>query len=158
MRAMAPGLWEQDKRGAWSSVLTSSPDRHYILLRSDLVEEDRDGQNPYVTAYRSYSSLALHRTFGPSLPLWFSNGLSGVLSNSLVRRNKIHFGRPLPDYVRLIQTGVRFRVPEVLAMTVESPAYVNQLSRFRFDANAWGLVQIVQYVLFGHPEGQQRFV
>ena len=46
MKDMAPAYWEKGDINP-GSVLSSLGDRHYILLRTDVEAEDREGVNPY---------------------------------------------------------------------------------------------------------------
>ena len=145
MKQMAPGFWEKGDIHP-ASVLSSAPDRHYVLLRSDVEAEDREGINPHNQAYRSYSSLIIDSSFSRPLPLWFSRGLSAVLSNSIVRDNEIQFGRPIPWFVRTLQQQPRLRLEELLGVDGRSEYYTSAATRGSFDAQCWLLVQ---YMFFG---------
>ena len=149
MKALAPYYWEEHRDIHPSSVLVSASDRHYIGLRADLQAEDRDGINPYASSFWSYSSLTIDTAFGRGLPLWFRVGLAAVLSNSIVRETEIQFGRPIPGFVRQMQTGQRLRLPEFVALDGTSPYYNQQTTRGLFNAQSWGLVQ---YLLFGDAD------
>lgn len=154
MKAIAPRYWEKGSTIHPSSVMVSGPDRHYIALRTDLQAEDRDGVNPYNSAYWSYAALTLESAFNHGLPLWLTIGLSAVLSNTIVRETQIQFGRPLPWHVAEAQrTGAFLRINELLAVTRESPEYTQELRRPGYEAQCWGLMH---YLLFGIEDDQAR--
>jgi len=154
MKALVPRYWEKGSTIRPASVLVSGPDRHYIALRADVQAEDRDGINPYNSAYWSYAALTLDSAFNNGLPVWLTTGLSAVLSNTIVRENQIQFGRPLPWLVAEVQgTGTFLKLTDLLAVTRESPEYTDQFRRTRYDAQCWGLLH---YLLFGNPNEQSR--
>ena len=84
-----------------------APDAYYIALRAD-VQVEAQLQNPHAAAYWSYSALVLQRGLGGRLPLWLTNGLAAVLSNTIVRNNEVDaFGGELADLCRA--TGVQLQ-------------------------------------------------
>ena len=154
MKALAPAYWEKSNGIHPSSVLVSAPDRHYIALRTDVQAEDRDGINPYNSAYWSYSALTLESAFNHGLPLWLTTGLSAVLSNTIVRESQIQFGRPLPWHVQEVQrVGTFLRLAELVAVTRESPEYMQEMRRPRYEAQCWGLMH---FLLFGIEDEHVR--
>jgi TonB family protein len=148
MKDMAPAYWEKGDIHP-GSVLSSLGDRHYILLRTDVEAEDREGVNPYRQAYWSYSALTIDSSFRRPLPLWFSRGLAAVLSNSIVRDSEIQFGRAIPGYVKVLQQQPRLRLEELLAVNPKSEYFTTEPTRTRFDAQCWLLMH---YMLFGDTE------
>jgi TonB family protein len=148
MKELAPSFWEQGEIHP-GSVLRTAPDRHYVLLRSDLEGEDREGVNPHRQSYWSYSALVIESSFSRGLPLWFSRGLSAVLSNSIVRENEIQFGRAIPAYVRAMQQQSRLRLEQLLTVDAKSPYFTSEATRAQFDAQCWALMQ---YLFFGDTE------
>ena len=153
MRAIAPQFWEQ--RGARpGSVFVGGADRHYIMLRTDLEVEDQL-MNPYNNAYRAYTSLVLTQGMGRNLPLWFTNGLTVMLSNTIVRQREIVFGRPMPWVVEVARGGPRLPLAELLAADTSSPGFRGAINRERFDAQSWA---VVEYLLYGHKDNaRERF-
>lgn len=154
MKVLAPDLFRgKNSEVTWTSALITASDRHIVALRADVLGEDLEGRNPYLAAYWSYSELALQATFGRGMPLWLSGGLSGVLSNSIVRKTEIHFGRPLPDYIAEVRHGVRVSLRDLLTATKQSPMYADPPKRPQFDAQSWAFVQ---YLLFADPQANSR--
>jgi hypothetical protein len=88
MKSLAPEYWEGDTVRP-SSIFVTAADRHYIALRSDVRTEDSTNVNPYQASFWSYSTLALDAAFDRPLPLWFTNGLAGVLSNSTSEKPRL---------------------------------------------------------------------
>src|SRR4029077_13640300 len=105
MKALAAQYWEQKGGVRPGSVFVEGPDRYNIVLRSDLKVEDRDGVNPYMTAYWSYVSVILRSSLDRDLPLWFERGMSDVFSNTIVRDNSIQLGRVIPWHLQRLQRG-----------------------------------------------------
>lgn len=156
MKALAPQYWEKSNSIRPSSVFVSGPDRHYIALRADVQAEDKDGINPYNSAYWSYSALTLESSFSHGLPLWLTLGLSAVLSNTIVRETEIQFGRPLPWHLQEVQgVGTFLRLADLVAVTRESPEYTQEFRRSRYEAQCWGLMH---YLLFGMEDERARSV
>lgn len=154
MALLLPGVVDtKDRETVTVSMFVTTPDRYTIALRADVLNEDREGENPYTSAYRAYSSAMLHATFGDLLPYWLTDGLAGVLSNSIVRKSEIHFGRPLPAYQREVQSGVRLRLSELIAVTPDSAVMRDPQMRYRFSAQTWAFAQ---YLLFGEPQAATR--
>jgi hypothetical protein len=148
MKALVPQYWETRGGVRPASVFTSSADRHYIAVRSDVRAEDTPGVNPYISSYWTYSLLTFDAAYERELPLWFRIGLAEILSNSIVRDEEIQFGRQIPWHVASLQGG-RLRLAELIALDSASPYYTNGATRERFDAQAWG---VMHYMLFGRPE------
>jgi tetratricopeptide (TPR) repeat protein len=143
MRALAPQYWE-DKGGIRPvSVWVSAPDQHYFGIRADVQVEDRDTINPHITAYYAYVSLVLQQSSDRPLPLWFSTGFAGVLSNTIVRDTHILFGPPIPWHLQHLREGIRMRLPALMKVARLSPEYTNAELRHRFDAQSWALVHFL---------------
>ena len=149
MRQLLPVVFKQSSRDILTiSIASVLPDRHVIVLQSDHKSEDVAGTiNPYFASYTSYSQLMLNAAFERPLPRWFVRGLSAVLGNSLVKRNEIDFGRPIPWMVQSLNES-RAALPALLEMTADDPYLRSDVNRQRFDAQSWGLVH---YLLFGRP-------
>lgn len=149
MKMLLPQYWEKGDRDSRPvSVFSTSPDRHFITMRSDVQSDDTQGVNPYYASYWSYSALTLNNAFEGQLPLWFRNGLAEVLSNSIVRDTEIQFGRAIPWHLTALQQR-RLRLSELVAVDTRSPYFTDSASRSRFDAQCWG---VMHYMLFGRPD------
>ncbi len=155
MRAIAPQFWEQ--RGPRpGGVFAAGADRHYIMLRTDLEVEDQL-MNPFNNAYRSYTSLVLTQGIGRSLPTWFTNGLTVMLSNTIVRTREIIFGRPMPWVLEVAKEGPRLPLQEFLAVEASSPVMRGSVSRQRFDAQSWAVLHYMMYGNRDRAEARRQF-
>jgi tetratricopeptide (TPR) repeat protein len=148
MRDLLPGVVGGASRDLVTvSITTTLQDRHVIVLQSDYKVEDRAGTlNPYWASYWSYAELMLNAAFERP-PRWFVRGLSAVLSNSLVKRDDIDFGRPIPRMLEMLNQS-RVSLPQLLEMRPDDPYLRDDVNRQRFDAQSWG---VVHYLLFGRP-------
>jgi len=152
MRALAPAYWERKTDVRPASVSVGGADRPYLAIRADLRADDRALLNPYITAYHSYATLVIQSSMAHPFPLWLSRGLSGVISNTIVRENAISIGPAIPWHLQRLRGGSRLPLSEVLAVTYGSPEFSDGERLSRFDAQSWALVH---YLMFGN-EGQRR--
>ncbi len=148
LKLLAPRYWEAGNRVRPGSVSATAPDRHYVAMRTDLEVVGPEGTNPYRSAYWAYTQTVLSDSFSGGLPFWFSRGLSAVLSNTIITDREVQFGRAIRSYVDELQLG-RYSLPELLTMTRDSPAYVREIERHRFDAQCWALVH---HMIFGEAD------
>jgi tetratricopeptide (TPR) repeat protein len=152
MRALAPQFWEQKDSVRPASVFVEAADRYLVALRSDLRAEDREGVNPYITAYWSYVALVLNASLDRDLPLWFQRGLAGVFSNTIVRETSIQLGRVIPWHLRRLQQGSRLSIRDLLAVDRQSPWYTQGDRLDQFDAETWAFMH---FLMFG-DDGAHR--
>jgi tetratricopeptide (TPR) repeat protein len=158
MKALAPRYWEQKGGVRPVSVWVTGADQHYMAIRADSRGEEDALINPYTSAYFAYVNLMLTSSFGRDLPLWFSRGLAGVLSNTIVQGNEILLGPPIPWHLRRLQTDPRLKLKELVTVTRSSKEYTQGDGLLRFDAQAWTLVH---FLMFGQNaarrDGVNRF-
>jgi TPR repeat protein len=158
MRLLAPEYWE--RRGSLHpvSVSVTGPDQHYMLIRTDQRGDDTITLNPYISAYFSYAGLILHSSFERDLPLWFSIGLAGVVSNTIVRDKFILLGPPIPWHLETLRTQSRLSLRQLIGVTRTSPQYRQANGRDQFDPQAWAFVH---FLMFGdkgiHRSAINRF-
>ncbi len=147
MRKLLPHYTEGKERYLPSSFAVTGADRYYVALRADFRADDRQGSiNPYQNAYWSYTAFVLSSGFRRSLPLWFSRGLTNLMSNTLVKESSIQVGRVLPYYLQVMRTGVRPTFSDLLDPDA-SVRYVSDPDRRGgFDAESWAFVH---YLMFG---------
>ena len=158
MKTLAPQYWEVKGGVRPVSVWVSGADQHYIAIRSDVRAEDNVSVNPHTSAYFSYANLALGNSFEPSLPLWLSRGLAGVLSNTLVRQNDVLIGAAIPWHLEQLRAR-RIPLAQMMAVSPNSPELKRSENAQYFDAQCWGFVH---YLMFGqegrHAENLNSFV
>ena len=157
MRALAPRYFQ---RGGIrpDSVWVSGADRYYLAIRADQQAEDNAYTNPHVSAYFSYASLVLDRSVPVELPEWFSRGVAGVLSNTIVRQNQILLGPPIPWHLETLRERTRLSLPALLAVTRKSPAMASGEGLGRFDAQAWAFVHFPDVLEQRRPRGEAESV
>jgi len=145
MRDLTPQYWETKGSVHPASVWVSGADRHYIAIRTDQRGDDTATLNPHMSVYFTYVNLVLAESFPGDLPLWFSRGLSGVLSNTLVRADHIDVGRPVPHHIETLQQGRRLHVQQLLSVTRESADYREGGKLEFFDAESWAFVHFLMF-------------
>lgn len=145
LKLLAPQYWEAGNRVRPGSVSATGPDRHYVVIRTDLESTPTLTTNPYRHAYWTYTQTVLSDSFSGRLPFWFSRGLAAVLSNTIVTDRQVEFGHGIQSFMEELRGG-RFALPDLLSMTRESPAIGREIERQRFDAQSWALVH---YLIFG---------
>lgn len=145
MRLLAPQYWEDRGGIRPASVWVTGADRHYLAIRTDVRVTDTDTTNPHITAYFSYINLIMAQSQDRDLPLWFSNGLAGVLSNTLVREDHVLVGAPIPWELQVLREGPRSALPKFLTITRRSPEFTEAAQRQAFDAQAWAFVHFLMF-------------
>jgi Flp pilus assembly protein TadD len=144
MRTIAPQYWEGRDGVRPVSVWVTAPQQNYIAIRTDIQARD-DGQvNPHTSAYFSYADLAVTTSFARAMPLWVSRGLAGVLSNTLVRKDEVLIGAPIPWHLESLRAR---RVPlrQMLAVTRSSPEIRTADGLRYFDAQSWAFVHYLMF-------------
>jgi hypothetical protein len=146
MRALAPQYWE--KRGSVhpGSLWAGGPDRHYLVMRTDVQIDDQAQTNPYLSSYFSYAGLILGNSTDRALPYWVERGLTGVLSNTMVRSNEVLVGHVIPMHIRSLRELPRLPLTKLMSMTRRAPELRQADFLGTFDAQTWALVH---FLLFG---------
>jgi tetratricopeptide (TPR) repeat protein len=154
MRTLAPDYWARQSGIHPASVGVEGPDRYYIALRADLrVQADSPAPvNPHLNAYFMYVSLLLRSSFDRELPLWFTRGLAGVLSNTIVNDDGVEVGRLIPDHLQRLRTYPSMPLKQLVTLTRAAKNFNDDDGLFAFDTQAWGLVH---FLLF-HENGVHR--
>ena len=145
MKALAPSYWEQKNGLRPASVWVGAVNQNYLAIRADTEARDQLDINPYVTSYFSYISLILQQSVPAPLPMWFSRGLSGVMSNTIVQPNKILLGPPIPWHLQRLRDGGRIKLPALLKATRNSPEVRDDDGLRLFDAEAWAFVHFLMF-------------
>lgn len=145
MRALAPEFWETRGGMRPASVWVTGADRHYLAIRAGLDVESQGNINPYITSYFSYINLVMMQSLSPDLPLWLSRGLSGVLSNTLVKDDHIIIGAPIPWHLEALRERTRAKLPRLLTTTRQSPALTREEGAESFDAQTWAFVHFLMF-------------
>lgn len=153
MRAAVPQYWERRGSVHPASVWVTGLDQHYMVIRADLHNDDTATVNPYTSAYFAYVNLILDSSFGRDLPLWFSRGLAGVQSNTIVRANRILLGPPIPWHLERLQTSARLKLKDLITVTRSSREIAQGEGLATFDAQAWALMH---FLMFGQNAARRN--
>ena len=145
LKALAPQYWERKGGVRPATVWVGGVDQNYLAIRVDTEADDRLNINPYVTSYFSYVSLILQQSVARPMPLWFSRGLAGVMSNTIVRDARIMLGPPIPWHLERLRDHTRLKIPALLAVGRDSPEFVNGEGQADFDAQAWAFVHFLMF-------------
>lgn len=145
MKALVPGYWERKGGVRPATVWVSGADQNYLAIRLDTNARDELNVNPYVTSYFSYVSLILQQSVPRPMPLWFSRGLAGVMSNTIVRDAKIFLGPPIPWHLDRLREGSRLTMAALLQVDRNSPEYNSGEGLSALDAQAWALVHFLMF-------------
>jgi hypothetical protein len=151
MRALAPQYWERGGSVRPASLWVTGADQHYLVVRADVQADDKETINPYVSAYFSYIGLILDQSFDRDLPFWLRRGLTGVLSNTIVREDRILVGPFIPWHLRHLRERGRQPLAKLLEVSRRSPSLKQSEFLEGFDAQTWALVH---FLMFGE-EGRR---
>lgn len=158
LRQWAPAYFEV--KGGIDVVSASvwGAGREYLLVRSDYRPANID-VTPNYNLYRGYLTLLLASSFERRLPLWLSNGLSGLMANASVHDQEVLVGRPVPwEFERFLE-GPRLPLQTILDARAGSPLVDKEDQRATFDAQTYVLVH---YLMFGdrgaHTAALSRFI
>lgn len=142
MRQLTPEDFEGRVR-IYSSVGSEGSDRGFIALRSDFMTEDREGQNPYESAYWSFGARALSET-SDALPAWLQRGMASVVSNTLVRKDEIQLGRIIERHVATLRSRPRMSLNEVVSLVSGADSRLkNEEFMQAHSAHAWAFVHFL---------------
>lgn len=142
MRVLAPEYFAPPYTGV-VSVSSEGFDRAYIALRADVRTEDREGVNPYETAYWAFAVRALSET-SSALPAWLRRGMASVVANTLVRNQEIQLGRIIERHVVTLRTRPRMSLSEVISLIDGEDSRIRQEAFLAaHDAHSWALVHFL---------------
>ena len=145
IKALAPQYWEQKNAVHPASVWVGGADQNYLAIRTDVKTEDNRDLNPYQQSYFSYVSLVMDQSLPRNLPLWFELGFAGVVSNTVVREQKLLLGPPIPWHLRRLNEQPRLTIARLIAVDRNSPEYTNGDDRDTLDAEAWAFVHFLMF-------------
>jgi tetratricopeptide (TPR) repeat protein len=144
MKNVAPQYWETKGGARPGSVWVSAPDHHYIAIRTDLEQRDDVMVNPHTSAYFSYANMVFASSFATPLPMWLSRGMSGVVSNTLVRANDVVIGAAIPWHLERLRER-RLPMRQLLVTTRSSPVFRSDEGQRDFDAQSWAFVHYLMF-------------
>jgi tetratricopeptide (TPR) repeat protein len=72
-------------------------------------------------------------------------GLTGILSNTIVRDDRVLFGPVIPWNLQILRERPRIPLAKVLAITARAPDLTNSEFLQAFDAQTWALVHFLMF-------------
>lgn len=144
LRALVPQYWEVKGGVRPGSVWVTAPDQNYIAIRTDMRSRDDVMVNPHTSVYFSYANLVMTSSFEHLLPLWVSRGLSGVLSNTLVRQDDVVVGAVIPWHLEQLRRR-RMPLKQMLAADRTWPGFGKSAEMEQFDAQSWAFVHFLMF-------------
>lgn len=145
LKALAPVYWERKNDVHPNGCWVGGYDQSFLALRTDVRSEDNRDLNPYQDAYFSYVSLITDQSLPRNLPLWFQRGFAGVVSNTVVRDQKLFLGPPIPWHLRSLNQRSRLTIAQLMAVNRDSPEYRTADGLARFDAESWAFVHFLMF-------------
>jgi TPR repeat protein len=152
LKRLLPGYWEVKGGRRPAGVFLKGADAFQIVVRVDLAEGAPDDQNPFHTVYHEYVHLLLDLNF-ERMPAWLNEGLADYFGNTLVRKDSIIRGQPLPRHLLLLRDRGLMPIPSLLRVTRESPEYNVEGKVGVFYAQSWLLVH---YLMLGEGRAHNR--
>ena len=136
LRSLVPEWWEKKDGIRPSTIHLTGRDHVFLLVRTDLREDDDDG---YHAAYWGYASHLIGLNV-PGPPLWLSRGLADFYARTTVQRDRVLVGRAAASHVRTLRERGLMPVTALWAVDRQSPEYLDRHRLRRFDAQSWVLV------------------
>jgi cytochrome c-type biogenesis protein CcmH/NrfG len=153
LKSTAPAYFQRSGAHPYT-VVVGAPDKHLVALRADVEAGGRETINPYLPAFRNYTSLMLDAAYGARLPFALRDGFSWVFGNAAIAESDLQLGRINPPLRTTFLREARLHLAELLALTPDSPYVSDPSTRGRFSAQSWALVQ---HLLVGvGPDGPKR--
>lgn len=145
MRALVPEYWERRDGVRPASVWVNGAEGYYLAIRTDQRTDDTDRVHLHVAAYFSYISLIVQHSVAKDMPHWFTRGLAGVLSNTLVRDTYLFIGSLIPWHLEYLRERTRLPLAALVSMSPRSGQLNTDEGLERFDAQAWAFVHFLMF-------------
>jgi tetratricopeptide (TPR) repeat protein len=147
LRSLLPEFWERKGQSQPAGLFQSGPDKHYLVLRTDIRSEDA-----YKLACHEYVHLLLSLNVG-RMPLWLGEGLAEFYANTTVRAEDVWIGRPDKWHVWLLRDRPLLPLAELLAADRTSPYYNEADKTTIFYAQSWALTH---YFMLAEARGEKN--
>lgn len=142
LRSLVPEWWENKDGIRPSTVHLTGRDHVFVLVRTDLREDDDES---YHAAQWGYSSHLIGLNV-PRLPLWAYRGFADFYARTTVQKERVLVGRAAALHVRTLRDRGLMPVSALWAVDRRSPEYLDRDRLPRFDAESWTLVH---YLMLG---------
>jgi Flp pilus assembly protein TadD len=141
-------LYEGKAKEGVAGTFVPAPDVNHITLSVDR------GEFAYPVIFHEYAHSVVDSVFTWT-PLWFNEGLANYYSSfSMAGTRRAEIGGVPPEYVHLLRERSLVPLPELLAVTRESPHYNERDRSGVFYAQSWALVH---YLTLGNEARQPQF-
>jgi len=142
LRSLVPEWWEKKDGIRPSTVHETGRDHTFILVRTDLREDDDES---YHAAHWGFASHLIGLNV-PHAPLWAYRGLADFYARTTVQKSQILVGRAAVSHIRTLRERGLMPVEALWAVDRQSPEYLDRNHLLRFDAESWTLVH---YLMLG---------
>jgi len=147
LHSLLPEYWERAGQVHPAGYFQSGPDKHYVILRTDIRDE-----GAHQVVYHEYVHLLLSLNVR-GLPLWLSEGLADFYANTTVREKEVWIGRPDKEYVWLLRNRPLLPLAELFAADKTSPHYHEASKAAIFYAQSWALAH---YFMLAEARGERN--
>jgi len=136
------------KRVEIGGLFLPRQDVNYVLLGPHQTDES------WRVVFHEYSHLIVSNVT-PNLPPWLNEGLAEYYSSFELRGSgrQVMLGKPIPEHYRELGAQSWLSVPELVAITHDSPQYNEGSRRTIFYAESWLLTHML---LHGRPDRTAR--
>ena len=145
LRAFLPGYWERKEGVRPAGVFLDAAHRHYVALRTDTTDVPpgaREAVNPFHVLQHEYVHAVVGLNF-ERLPTWLNEGLAEFWGNTVIQRDAVEEGRPLPFHIFLLRERPLLPIDALLAVAPGSPHYDERDRANIFYAQSWALVHML---------------
>lgn len=134
MRELLPHYWEDRRAAKPAGVFTSTPERHFVVLRMDARVE-----RPYGIVYHEYFHLLINLNL-KRIPLWLNEGLAEFYANTDFSGQRIRIGLPSLRHIDTLRRRRPLPLEDLLSVDQDSPIYSERDKSSIFYAHSWALV------------------
>ena len=153
MRLLAPAYFARPSDTILVGISATGLDRAYLALRADVRNEDREGVNPFESAYWGFAAQAMRDT-SSRWPQWLLRGMASVIGNTLVRDDEIQLGRVIERHLVSLRSSARMPLSEVVSLVSGDDSRFKQDDFMRaHDAHTWALAHFLLWANQGAHQG-----
>jgi tetratricopeptide (TPR) repeat protein len=125
--------------------LRSTADAHYVGGEGrDYILMAASGPSDFAVAAHEYAHFVM-RVAGYHLPAWLGEGLAEVFSTVRVSERGCEFGGDLPARSQALRRRAWMPIPELLALTADSPERQNRDGGAVFYSQSWALADLLVF-------------
>jgi tetratricopeptide (TPR) repeat protein len=144
MKELAPDYWERRGGSRPAGFFFRGTDKHYVLLRLDVADDEK----PHRVLYHEYVHLVTSLNYR-WLPVWLNEGLAEFYETAEIDDETLRWGSIQPYYVHLLREQKLLPLAELLAVDHGSPHYNESGRVTMFYAQS---AVLTHYLLLGSPE------